>query len=155
VAPLAARPALLPTRAARPLPPQARAAEESAAALFGAATEARRRGDGQAAVLHFARLSRAFPGSREELTGRVLAARLLLDRLGRPADAEALYARYLADAADGPLAEEARVGRALACGALGRQEDERRAWQELLARHPASVHRARALAALQRLERGR
>ena len=121
-----------------------------AADLFADANRARRSGDYGAAVTEYRRLSEQFPGSREEITGRMIVGELMLAR-DNAAEALKQFDSYLAVRPDGTLAEEARVGRASALAALGRAADERAAWQELLRKHPASVHAERARARLNEL----
>jgi hypothetical protein len=70
---------------------------------------------------------------------------LLLDRRGDTAGALAQFDAYLrSSSSDRALAEEARLGRALVFQRQGRQEEERRAWHELLERHPDSLYASRA-----------
>ena len=134
---------------ARPRPrratpvPQA-PAPASAAELFARANGARRSGRYDEAVRTYRELARAHAGSREEVLSRVTLGDLLLTRLGDARGALASFDHYLASSPSGTLAEEALVGRALALGRLGRSSEERRAWEELLRRHPNSVHVARA-----------
>jgi TolA-binding protein len=73
---------------------------------------------------------------------------VLLD-LGQSESALSQFDRYLARRPDGPLAQEALFGRASALARLGRTEEERRTWQDLLARFPKSVYRDRASQRLQ------
>ena len=58
--------------------------------------------------------------------------------------ARAQFNAYLASAPSGTLAEEARVGLALSAAKLGDAAGERAAWQDLLDKHPQSVHAERA-----------
>ncbi len=111
--------------------------------LFADANRARRSGDYSAAMAEYRKLSAQFPGSREEITGRMIVGELMLAR-HNPGEALKQFDSYLAASPTGTLAEEARVGRATALGALSRDGDERAAWQELLRKHPASVHAQRA-----------
>ena len=92
-----------------------------------------------------------FAGSREERTASVLLGQLTLER-GQPADALARFEGYLGTDPDGALAEEARLGRALALEQLGQRDDARRAWQDLLQKHPRSLHARRARARLESLQ---
>jgi outer membrane protein assembly factor BamD (BamD/ComL family) len=115
----------------------------SATEMFSEAGRARRAGDYAGAQALYQELSRRYPGSREELTGRIVVAQLSMDR-HKPAEALKQFDSYLTSSPNGTLAEEARVGRAAALASLGRPADEREAWQELLRRHPASVHAQRA-----------
>ncbi len=115
-----------------------------AAELFARANDARRANETKRAIALYEELQERFPETREASTSRVALGRLLLDRTGDPARARALFGGYLAREPSGPLAEEARAGRALAAMRLGDREAERAAWNELLERHPGSVHAERA-----------
>ena len=123
-----------------------------APALLRRAEQARSAGQWIDANQAFAELGRRFPGSREELVGRALQGQLLLDQLGEPARALALFDRYLAADPSGALADEARLGRAQALRRLGRSREERAAWLELLRVNPGSVHAAAARTRLQTLD---
>jgi TolA-binding protein len=126
-------------------------ADASAEALFGAANRARRAGDYATAMRGYAELRRAYPGTREEITSRVVVGDLRLGQ-GAARDALASFDSYLAASPDGTLAEEARVGRALALQRLGRRDEEREAWTQLLRLHPDSVQGARARGRLAQLK---
>ncbi|HSZ83616.1 MAG TPA: tetratricopeptide repeat protein [Polyangia bacterium] len=115
----------------------------SADELFTEANRARRAGDYALALRRYADLRRAYPGSRAELTARVVAGDLLLAE-GPTRDALASFDSYLATSPTGTLAEEALVGRASALMRLGRRDEEREAWTRLLREHPGSVQGARA-----------
>lgn len=114
------------------------------AELFARANDARRADDTTRAIALYEELQSKFPDSREASTSRVALGRLLLDRMGDPGRARALFDRYLDRDPSGPLAEEARVGRAVAAMRLGDRDAERAAWHEVLDRHPGSVHAERA-----------
>jgi tetratricopeptide (TPR) repeat protein len=126
-------------------------ADASAEALFGAANRARRAGDTATAMRGYAELGHAYPGTREEITSRVVVGDLRLGQ-GAARDALASFDSYLAASPDGTLAEEARVGRALALQRLGRRDEEREAWTQLLRLHPDSVQGARARGRLAQLK---
>jgi hypothetical protein len=115
----------------------------SADELFVEANRARRAGDYPLALRRYTDLRRSYPGSREELTARVVVGDLLLAE-GPTRDALASFDSYLAASPDGILAEEALVGRASALMRLGRRDEERGAWAQLLRLHPDSVQGARA-----------
>jgi TolA-binding protein len=121
----------------------AKADAPSPTEMFTDAGRARRAGDYAGAQALYQDLSRRYPGSREELTGRIVVAQLFMDR-HKPAEALKQFDSYLGSSPNGTLAEEARVGRATALASLARPAEEREAWQELLRRHPASVHAQRA-----------
>jgi TolA-binding protein len=128
-----------------PPPPSVNSAV-TAAELFRDANAERRAGNiGKAADLYRA-LQKQHPNAAETQASRVSLGRLLLDRQGDANGALVQFDAYLKSATEdsGTLSEEARVGRALALERLGRQAEERRAWEELVARHPQSLHAGRA-----------
>lgn len=141
---------LAPVAISEPAPAAEPAA--TAAGLFREANQRRRAGDDAGALSRYGELRRQFPGSREEVTARVLAGDLALAR-GVPAEALREFQSYLDVSPRGTLAEEARVGRARALAALSRTDDERRAWLDLLSRHPSSLHLERARLRLEQLPR--
>jgi TolA-binding protein len=118
-------------------------APETVDDVFADANRARRAGDYVFAMRRYAQLRRQFPGTRQEMTARVIVGELSLSG-GATRDALASFDSYLAASPDGTLAEEACVGRALALQKLGRRDEERAAWKQLLRRHPDSVQVARA-----------
>jgi TolA-binding protein len=122
----------------------------SAARLFADVAQARRAGWLSEAHQAYGQLAARFAGSREERAASVVLGQLTLER-GQLADALARFEGYLGTDPDGALAEEARLGRALALEQLGQREDAQRAWQELLQKHPGSVHAGRARARLESL----
>jgi TolA-binding protein len=149
--PVAPPPAIVPAR-----PPRGRievrgaGSSQSAEALFADANSARRAGQYSLALRRYAELRHAYPGSREELTARVVVGDLMLAE-GSAREALASFDSYLAASAEGTLAEEARVGRALALQRLGRRDEERAAWTQVLRKHPDSVQGARARSRLDEL----
>jgi hypothetical protein len=117
----------------------------SAADLFRDANAARRTGEVDKAVDLYTTLVTRHAETPEALAARVSLGRVLLDRRGDAAGALVQFDAYLkSSASDGALAEEARLGRALVFQRQGRQEEERRAWHELLERHPDSLYASRA-----------
>jgi TolA-binding protein len=130
-----------PTPSAPPVAP-VDTAEETPAALFAAANEARRRG-GPGAPELYQNLQRRFPGSPEARLSQIALGRLYLDKLGDAKGALAQFDAYEAGGG-GALLEEALVGRALALGSLGRSADERHAWERLLEAYPDSISADRA-----------
>jgi TolA-binding protein len=135
--------------------PAARAAASAesgldARELFARGNKARRAGSYSEAVRLYGELQRRFPGSREAHASRVALGGLMLNQLGNAAGALAQFDSYLRGG--GVLSEEASAGRALALQRLGRTGEERRAWQELLARYPGSIHAERARERLKKLE---
>jgi TolA-binding protein len=141
-------PALDPSPLDRPAPAPPPA---SAARLFADVVHARRAGWLSEAHQAYGELMSRFAGSREERTASVLLGQLTLER-GQPADALARFEGYLGTDPGGALAEEARLGRALALEQLGQRDDARRAWQDLLQKHPRSPHAGRARARLESLQ---
>ncbi|MBX3210318.1 MAG: tetratricopeptide repeat protein [Labilithrix sp.] len=127
-------------------PPPPADSPVTAAELFREANAERRAGNLNKAVDQYRALQKRYPDAPETQASRVSLGRLLLDRHGDASGALAQFEAYLAGAqADGgTLAEEARLGRALAFEKLGRRDDERRALEELLVRHPHSLHGSRA-----------
>jgi TolA-binding protein len=132
-----------------PAPSASAADGETAATLFARANAARRRGDRDEALRLYRRLQERFPASDEARLSHATMGKLVLE--GEPDAALAEFDRYLGAAKGGALGEEALVGRAVALGRLGRHAEEKAAWQELLARHPRSVHAARARARIAEL----
>lgn len=124
------------------------AATPDAASMFARANQLRRERDYDAAEQAYERLSKAHPGSREEVMARVTRGRLLLDVRDRPRQALDLFDRYLESAPRGTLAEEAMVGRALSLEAMGKPDAAREAWSTLLERFPDSLQATRARAAV-------
>lgn len=134
-----------PRASGSPAHVQAPADLPSPADLFSDANAARRTGDVGKAVELYRTLATRYPDAPEAHASRVTLGRLLLDKQGDVAGALAQFDAYLgSSSSDRALAEEARLGRALVFSRQGRQEEERRAWQELLDRHPNSLHAARA-----------
>jgi len=123
-----------------------------AATLLSQAEEAESAGRTAGASRLYGELGRSFPGTREEIVARALHGQLLLDRIGNPTRALALFEAYLNAQPTGTLAEEARLGRARSLERLGRSSDERAAWLDLLRAHPRSVHAAAARARLAALD---
>lgn len=136
-------PTARPSAIAAPRPVETTA---TPAELFRDANAERRAGNTAKAIELYRTLQRAHPGAAEAQASRVSLGRLLLDRQGDPTGALTQFEAYLKGAPTdgGSLAEEARVGRALALQRLGRSDEERRAWEELLVRHPQSLQGAQA-----------
>lgn len=114
----------------------------SASELYLRATQAHRAGQTQAAIRLFEELQRRYPESREAKASHATLGRLLLDSEA-PSAALEHFDTYL-DQRDGVVSQEALVGRAEALRKLGRAAEERAVWEELLRRHPNSVHATRA-----------
>lgn len=117
----------------------------TAAELFRTANAERRANNIDAALELYRSLLQQHPESSESQAARVSVGRLLLDRKQDPAGALAQFDAYLSSATENTtLAEEARLGRALALKQLGKTKEERQAWEELMLRHPATLHSSRA-----------
>jgi tetratricopeptide (TPR) repeat protein len=115
------------------------------AELFRDANASRRAGEVDKAVELYSALVARHADTPEALAARVSLGRLLLDRRGDAAGALVQFDAYLkSSSSDRALAEEARLGRALVFQRQGLQEEERRAWHELLERHPDSLYASRA-----------
>jgi len=127
-------------------------ARADAATLLAQAEGAESAGRLASASRLYGELGRSFPGTREDIVARALHGQLLLDRLGNPARALALFEAYLKAEPAGTLAEEARLGRARSLERLGRSSEERSAWLDLLRVHPRSIHAAAARARLAALD---
>lgn len=149
--PEAVEPVLEPEVEATPEPEAERPATPRASAedLYARANAARRGGESRRALRLYGELTRQHPRSRQAHAAQVAAGNLALHQLSQPAVALRHYDRYLRTG--GPLSLEAGVGRALALQRLGRRAAERRAWQEVLDRHPSSVHAERARRRLEAL----
>jgi hypothetical protein len=119
----------------------------SAPELFREANELRSQGRTAEAQSRYRDLQARFPSATEARVSLVSIARLELG--AQPAAALRHFDAYLAQSAHRTLAEEALFGRATALGRLGRKAQERAAWQELLARFPASVYASQAQSRLQ------
>ncbi len=123
-------------------PPPVAAPPDGPAPLFGAETDARRRGDTARMLELHAQLVARFPGSHEAQVSRMMVARLLLDR-GDAAGALSGFDAYLR-AGGGELREDALAGRATALERMGRAGDARRAWMTLLDQYPNTAYGAHA-----------
>jgi len=122
----------------------------TAGSLFADANHSRRDGAYGKAIVLYRQLRNQFPGSREEITSRVIVGQLALaENHWNRALTE--FDSYLAANPSGTLAEEALVGRASALMRLARGDAERDAWLLLLKRHPSSMHSERARARLEAL----
>jgi TolA-binding protein len=123
-----------------------RSSSASAPELFREANSLRSQGKGGDAQKKYRELQARFPGSTEAKVSLVSLARLELG--SQPAAALRHFDAYLAQSGHRTLSEEALFGRASALGRLGRRSEERAAWQELVARFPASVYTHQAEARL-------
>ncbi len=120
----------------------------TAAALFDAESDARRRTDYVQALAFHRELTTRFRPSAEAQVSRAVMGRGLLDR-GRAEEALACFDDYLA-VGSGNLGEEVMAGRATALERLGRVDDARGAWRRLLERYPATSYVSRATALLEK-----
>ena len=118
----------------------------SPAELFARANEERRRSDLRAAEADYRLLMAQAPSSREALLSHVILGHMIEER--EPTAALTLFERYLQRSGGGGLAEEARASRARLLSKLGRSREAESAWRELLERHPDTVQRTEAEAAL-------
>lgn len=118
----------------------------SPAELFARANEKRRRSDLHAAEADYRLLMDQAPSSREALLSHVILGHMVEER--EPIAALTLFEQYLQLSGGGGLAEEARTSRARLLSKLGRRREAESAWRELLERHPDTVQRTEAEAAL-------
>jgi TolA-binding protein len=132
--------------------PEAKPAEDRelpASILFTRAGDARRRGERGAARTLYRELQLQYAGSAEAVASRAILGRMQLDEGDAPG-ALAQFDGYLA-AGDMALREETMLGRAVALERMGQARDARKAWQDLLAAFPNTIHAARARARLEAL----
>jgi len=120
---------------------------EEAAAMFRAASDARRSGDDGAAMALYQKLERRFPRSPEAELSAVPLGEMLL-AADRPGAALAQFDRP-SGVLGGTFRPEALYGRARALAALGDEAGETRAWRQLLEEFPKCPY---AEAARRRLE---
>jgi TolA-binding protein len=130
------------------------ASPPDASALFGRGSEARRLGDHARAAHFYRALLEDYPQSSEAHEALAVLGRMLLD----DADAEGAlrcFEQYLrvGGAVGGAVREDVMLGRALSLRRLGRTGEETRAWEDLVAQYPSSVHAERARRRLLDLER--
>lgn len=129
------------------VPSNAEASPSTAASLFEAESNARRRGDYVEALSLHRDLEARFSQSVEAQVSRAVMGRGLLDR-GRAEDALSCFDHYLAFGS-GDLGEEVMEGRATALERLERTEEARAAWRRLLETYPATPYASRAMARLE------
>jgi TolA-binding protein len=115
----------------------------SSAQLFRKANDLRRAGQAQQAIQLYRSLQRDYPGSAEAALSPVSLGGLLLNRASAGAALEQ-FDHYLAASPGAALAAEALYGRARALQALGRHSEEKRTWEQLLARFPGCPYRESA-----------
>lgn len=140
-APIAASAEASAALTSRPVNP-ARAEVESAKTLFQRASNARRSGEAKLATSLYAKLQREYPGSAEAKLSHLRLGSLLLEH-GDAGMALAQFDRHLA-AGGSALAPEALYGRGRALAVMGRSAEERRTWEQLIARYPASPYASHA-----------
>jgi hypothetical protein len=133
-------------------PPRPRPIDPAEAGGLAAANRLRAAGSWAAAHDAYARIARrAGPGDPEAQAAALAAASLELEHLRRPREALRRY-RALAAASSPGIAEEAAWGIAECHRKMGARQAEAAALRLFLARHPASLLRARAEAHLGALE---
>jgi tetratricopeptide (TPR) repeat protein len=132
-------------RAEAAVRPAQRAAARDAIAEANRLRGARRFSE---AAVAYGRAAELVPGSEDAYVATVARAELLLERLGRPAEARSLYQAALAARPRGALLDEALVGMAESARLLGDGAGERGALMRLLRERPASPLRPRAEARL-------
>ncbi len=139
------------SRISRPPPPSSsphpESSEPSAASLFEAEGNARRKGDYVQALSFHRDLEARFSSSMEAQASRAIIGRGLLDR-GRAEDALACFDRYLA-LGSGDLGEDVMSGRATALERLERTDEARAAWRRLLETYPTTAYAPHAMARLE------
>lgn len=125
----------------------------TAADLFREANAERRSGNTTKAILLYRQLETKYPMAPETQASRVSLGFLLLEKEHDPKGALRQFDAFLESSGDrATLAEEARVGRAMSLEQLGRPAEERRAWEELAAHHPQSLHMTHARERLRALD---
>jgi len=113
--------------------------------LFREANAERRSGNTAKAILLYRQLETKYPMAPETQASRVSHGFLLLEKEHDPKGALRQFDAFLKSSGDSAtLAEEARVGRAMSLEQLGRPAEERRAWEDLAAHHPQSLHMTHA-----------
>ncbi len=125
----------------------------TAADLFREANAERRSGNTAKAILLYRQLETKYPMAPETQASRVSLGFLLLEKERDPKGALRQFDAFLESSGDrATLAEEARVGRAMSLEQLGRPGEERRAWEDLAAHHPQSLHMTHARERLRALD---
>jgi tetratricopeptide (TPR) repeat protein len=124
---------------------------ETPASLLRLASEARARGDADAASSLYRRLQREFGDTREAALSSVPWGGILL-RQGQAERALEQFDRYLKSQPRGNLLPEALYGRGRALAALGRTADEKQTWRRLLSETPGSAYDSHARRRLDELK---
>ncbi len=109
--------------------------------LLSRAMEQRALRDWRKTAEIYQELIRRFPKSREAMTASVALGVLLLDHLGKPADALKRFDDYLGSTKHGVLAQEAAYGRIRAFRRLGRTGEEIKALENFLSAYPQAPQR--------------
>jgi hypothetical protein len=107
--------------------------------LIMAATTCRARRDWACAVKNYETLIRQYPNRPDASTAMVPAAQILLDNLGRPAQALRYFKRYQALRPTGSLGQEALWGECNAQRKLGRASQEVDCLKRYLRRYPGAT----------------
>ena len=116
---------------------------ETPASLLRLASEARGRGDVDAASAVYRRLQREYGDTREAALSSVPWGGILL-RQGHAERALEQFDRYLKTEPHGNLLPEALYGRGRALAALGRAAAEQQTWRRLLSETPGSAYEPHA-----------
>lgn len=116
---------------------------ETPASLLRLASEARGRGDAEAASALYRRLQRDYGETREAALSSVPWGGILL-RQGHAERALEQFDRYLKNEPHGNLLPEALYGRGRALAALGRSAEEQKTWRRLLSETPGSAYEPHA-----------
>jgi hypothetical protein len=116
---------------------------ETPASLLRLASEARGRGDVEAASALYRRLQREYADTREAALSSLPWGGILL-RQGHAERALEQFDRYLKTEPHGNLLPEALYGRGRALAALGRSADEQQTWRRLLSETPGSAYEPHA-----------
>jgi len=127
----------------------------SPARLLGLAGEHRRAGDWEGVAQAYREVIEQHGGSPEAGVALVGLGSLMLDQLGRPADALAAFEQYGSSFPDGVLAQEAAYGGLQALHRLGNRAAEMTALRTFLSRYPESIQAPGLRARLEELRRGR
>jgi len=141
--------AIQPSRSKRQVP--GRSERLSAAAQFAKANRLRKAGHTRAAIAAYRRLQRQHPNSSEARLSRVVLGRILLQQ-GAEDAAQRQFAGYVGNDSGGSLTEEALFGQATALRMSGKTAEERRVYQQLIARFPQSIYAERARERLRGLD---
>ncbi len=124
---------------------------QSAGVQFANANRLRKAGRTQAAIAAYRRLQREHPTSSEARLSRVVLGRILLQQ-GAGDAAHRQFVSYVGSDPGGSLTEEALFGQATALRMSGKTAEERRVYQQLIAKFPRSIYADRARERLRGLD---